>query len=86
MGELKSIIIKCHKYLISTNGGLNNSNHPDRTAIAHILCHPKRDLNEKVHLYFNHSLNLIERVGAIFLNECENQKWNFEIHENVTTL
>ena len=79
-------IIKCNKYLISTNGGLNNSNHPDRTAIAHILCHPKRNLNEKVHLYFNHSFNLIERVGAKFLNECENQTWNFDIHENVTTL
>jgi len=79
-------IIKCNKYLISTNGGLNNSNHPDRTAIAHILCHPMRDMSEKVHLFFNYGLNLIERVGAKFLNDGESQTWNFEIHENVTTL
>lgn len=76
-------IIKCNKYLISTNGGKNNSNHPDRTAIAHILCHPRRNKEEKVHLYFNHKLDLIERVGAKFINEGENETCNFEIHENV---
>lgn len=79
-------IIKCKNYLISTNGGKNHSNHPDRITIAHILCHPQRNKDEKVHLYFNHSLDLIERVGAKFLNGGECLKYNFEIHENVTSI
>lgn len=79
-------IIQCNNYLISTNGGKNRSNHPDRIAIAHILCHPKRNKDEKVHLYFNHSIDLIEKVGAKFLNDGECNKFNFEIHENITIL
>ena len=79
-------IIKCNNYLISTNGGKNDSNHPDRIAIAHLLCHPRRNKDKKIHLYFNHKLDLIERVGAKFLNEGENETWNFEIHENVTEI
>lgn len=79
-------IIKCKNYIISTNGGLGVSNHPDRTAIAHILCHPTRDRNEKVHLYFNHGIDLIEENGAPFLREGENDAYNFEIHPNVIGL
>jgi len=79
-------IIKCNNYLISTNGGKNHTNHPDRTAIAHILCHPCRNLEEKVHLFFNHKLDLIEANGAPFLNEGESEIWNFEIHENTTEI
>ena len=79
-------IIKCNKFLISTNGGKNGSSHPDRTAIAHILCHPRRKKEEIVHLYFNYGFEIIERVGAKFLNEGECETWNFEIHEKVTVL
>lgn len=79
-------IIKCNKYLISTNGGKNRSNHPDRTAIAHILCHPQRNIEEKIHLYFNHKIDLIVANGAPFLNEGESEKWNFELHENIKEL
>ncbi len=79
-------IIKCNKYLISTNGGKNHSNHPDRIAIAHILCHPKRNKDEKVHLYFNYEKDLIEANGASFLNDGESEKWNFEEHYNITEL
>lgn len=79
-------IIKCNKYLISTNGGKNRSNHPDRTAIAHILCHPKRNIEEKVHLFFNHKIDLIVTNGAPFLNEGEKEIWNFEVHDNITEL
>ena len=79
-------IIKCNNYLISTNGGKNRTNHPDRTAIAHILCHPQRKLEETIHLYFNHKMDLITTNGAPFLNEGEDKNWNFVIHENVTEL
>lgn len=79
-------IIKCNNYLISTNGGKNRSNHPDRTAIAHILCHPRRKIEEKVHLFFNHKIDLIETNGAPFLKEGEKDKLNFEVHDNITEI
>lgn len=79
-------IIKCNNYLISTNGGKNRSNHPDRKAIAHILCHPQRNIEETIHLYFNYKIELIEANGAKFINEGECEKWNIEIHENITEL
>lgn len=60
-------IIQCDKFIISTNGGNGSSNHPDRTTIAHILCHTKRDMDTKVHLYFNYKLELIETNSILFL-------------------
>lgn len=79
-------IIKCNNFLISTNGGKGLSNHPDRTAIAHILCHPQRRIEDKVHLFFNYKIDLIEANGAPFLNDEEMDKYNFEVHENITVL
>ena len=79
-------IIQCDKFIISTDGGKGHSNHPDRTAIAHILCHSKRNMNRKVHLYFNHNMDLIKTNGAPFLKEGEDEKWNFEVHDNTTEL
>ncbi len=79
-------IIKCHNYIISTNGGKGMANHPDRTALAHILCHPKRDRSEKVHLYFNYSIPIVEKNGAAFLKPDEPELYNFEIHENVNEI
>ena len=77
-------IIKCNHFIIPTNG--EKHHHPDRTAIAHILCHPKRDLNEKVHLYFNCGLDeLVGNAGA-FINDGEQETWNFEMHEKATEL
>ena len=73
-------IIKCNNYLISTSGA--QFYHPDRESIAHILCHPRRDPAEKVHLYFNYDLEtLVTKGKKKFLNEGEEEKYNFEIHE-----
>ena len=79
-------IIRCDKFIISTNGGKCRSNHPDRITIAHILCHPERNIDTKVHLYFNYKKELIEANGAAFLNDEEYKEWNFEIHDNITEL
>lgn len=79
-------IIRCDKFIISTNGGKCRSNHPDRITIAHILCHPERHMDTKVHLYFNYKKELIEANGAAFLNDEEYKEWNFEIHDNITEL
>ena len=77
-------IIRCNHFIISTNG--EKFSHPDRTAIAHILCHAGRNRDEKVHLYFNCGLDEIERNGRPFINEGERETWNFEIHDNTTEL
>lgn len=78
-------IIKCNHYLISTNGKIFQ--HPDRDSIAHILCHSKRDRNEKVHLYFNCTVEEIEQNSKKkFLKDGEDVEWNFEIHENATEI
>ena len=77
-------IIRCNHFIIPTNGEVHS--HPDRTALAHILCHPGRDLNEKVHLYFNCGLDEIVKNAGAFLKEGEQEAWNFEIHENATEL
>ena len=79
-------IIKCDNYIISTNGGDGNACHPDRETLAHILCHQKRMLDEKVHIYMNYDINDVEEVGAPFLNKGEEEKYNFEIHSNTTII
>ena len=79
-------IVKCNNYIISTDGGNGSSNHPDRIALAHILCHSKRDRTETVHLFFNHKLDVIESNGTPFFNEDEDKEWNFVIHDNTTEL
>lgn len=79
-------IIKCNNYIISTNGGDGSTNHPDREAFAHILCHPKRDMNEKVHFYLNYPIDEIVDNGAPFVNEGEYEKYNFVVHDNITEL
>ena len=78
-------IVKCNHYIISTNG--EKFGHPDRTSLAHILCHPGRDRNEKVHLYFNCGLDdLVGNKGRAFVNDGEQETWNFEMHEKATEL
>lgn len=81
-------IIDCNNFIFSTNGGIANTNHPDRETIANILCHPQRNRNKKIYLYFNYPLNDIIESGAQFLNtEKDNQeKYNFEIHESIQLL
>jgi hypothetical protein len=77
-------IIKCNHYIISTSG--ERFHHPDRTCLAHILCHPTRDWSEKVHIYLNYDLETIEKNEGKFFFEGEQEKYNFEVHENVREL
>ena len=77
-------LIKCNRYIISTNG--EKFGHPDRDAMAHILCHPTRNRDEKVHLYFNCDMDTIrENSGRLFENG-EEEAYNFEIHERVSEI
>ena len=74
-------IIRCSRYIISTNGGTGNAYHPDRETIAKILYHPRRDMNTMVHLYFNYTLDEIGKRTKIF-NEGEIEQSNCTVHEN----
>lgn len=74
-------IIDCQNFLIPTNGGCKLSYHPDREALANILCHNERDIEKPIHLYFNYPLKKIEeRVGKLFKDD-ETLKYNFIIHQ-----
>ena len=81
--ELLDIIL-CNHYILSTNG--QKFGHPDRESLAHILCHPRRDRNEKVHFYFNCDLKTIEKNAGTILYADEPETWNFEIHENANEI
>ena len=74
-------IIKCKGYIISTNGGVGNAYHPDRETIAKILYHPRRDINEIIHLYFNYPLSEIGKKITLF-NDGEIEAANCVVHEN----
>jgi hypothetical protein len=77
-------LIKCNHYIISTNG--EKFGHPDREAIAHILCHPTRNRDEKVHLYFNCYMGTLEQNSGRFIMYGEEEAYNFEIHECVSEI
>ena len=74
-------MIDCCNFIIPTNGGAAKSYHPDREAIANILCHEGRG-DETIHLYFNYSLKEIEgRKGFNLFHADDPQIYNFVIHE-----
>ena len=79
-------IIDCQNFIFSTNGGKGNTSHPDRETIANIVCHPMRDNDKKINLFFNYDNTIIETNGYKFINEKEPQKYNFEIYDNITLL
>lgn len=75
-------MIDCNRYLIPTNGGDGDSYHPNREALAKIICHPKRNMSETVHFYFNYTLESIasENHFELFQDD-ESEKYNFVIHQ-----
>ena len=74
-------VIKCNRLIITTNGGMGNAFHPDRETIAKILYHPRREMDETVHLFFNYTLREIGKRTILF-NEGETVKANCIVHEN----
>jgi len=75
-------MIDCQNYIISTNGGAAQSYHPDREAMANIICHEGRDRSKTVHLYFNYELAEIEaRKNFKLFHDEEYEAFNFVIHE-----
>ena len=74
-------LIDCNKYIISTNGGMGRSHHPQREAIANILCHPERKIDTSISLFFNYRLDTIERYGHKIFNHQIDKNLNYTIYE-----
>lgn len=81
-------VIDCNKYLITTDGGSGNANHPDRQTIAKIL---KRDgrPDKHIEIHLNYSRNGdMKAHGSNFLTdeEINDDSNNFELKENTEWL
>jgi len=76
-------IIDCQDYIISTNGGAGNTHHPDREALANILCHPRRDRNKPIRLYFNYDIDEIQKRTGMLLADEEKTTYNCEMISSV---
>lgn len=77
-------IIDCQDYIISTNGGTGNTRHPDREALANILCHPRRDRSKTIRLFFNYDIEYIQKRTGLLLTKEETKKYNCEIYSPVS--
>ena len=78
--------IDCYNFIISTNGGESNSYHPDRETLAKLLCHPSRNCDKEVNLYFNYPLKEIEERTGELLTEQEIQEHKCTIRDNVDAI
>lgn len=78
-------IIDCNNYLISTDSG-RGYHHPDREAIATIVCHKQRKFDRKVHVFLNYPAYKYSNGINGFANQGEEEKYNFEIHYNTEKL
>lgn len=78
-------LIKCNNYIISTYG--YRFYHPDREAIAKIVCRPRRDSSQKIHIYLNYPKRYYEGDNA-FIKPGEEEAYNFKLHyeENILPL
>jgi hypothetical protein len=77
-------IIDCQNYIISINGGAGNTRHPDREALANILCHPRRDKGKVIRLYFNYDIEDIQKRTGLLLTEDEIKTYNCELDSPVS--
>lgn len=77
-------LLDCNNYIISTNGGMGNSYHPDRESIANLLLHPNRSKDVKLNVLLNYGLDEIEdRVGCLLTKE-EKEQYNCELIDNIS--
>ncbi|UZJ63718.1 MBL fold metallo-hydrolase [Sphingobacterium sp. KU25419] len=76
-------LIESQKYIISTNGGIGRSRHPDREVIARILHHPLRDYSNQIYLVFNYPILDIEKVAGVFFTLDELLDGNCNFLDNI---
>lgn len=88
-GSIKSIsnkiisMIRCSKYIVSTNGGLGRARHPNRETLAKLIVNVDRGESEKIRFFFNYPINIVERKQRGLLSAKEKRDYNVEV-ENVS--
>lgn len=78
-------IIDCDDYLISTDSS-RGYHHPDREALATIVCHKQRNFDRKIHIFLNYPDYKYNSGNHHFVNRGEEERYNFEIHYNTENL
>lgn len=76
-------LIECSNFIISTNGS-GKSRHPNIEVIARILCHPNRDIEQKIYFYFNYPKDEYLKNGIRLLTLDEEKEYNCEAIYNNT--
>lgn len=79
-------LLDCSNYIISTNGGYGNTYHPDRETLAKLLCHPNRNKEKLLNLYFNYSQKEIEQRTGVLLTDEEKKKYNCNVEQKTIHL
>lgn len=72
-------ILDCNNFIISTNG--KKHGHPDREAIAKIVCREHRSA-ETIHIFLNYPKDNYQQ----FICEGEEERFNFQVHYGVDRL
>ena len=68
-------LVDCNHFIFSTNG---TDQKPHIQTIARILCNKERDVNQKVHLYFNYPREQYESKKVRLVTKEEEEKYNCE--------
>jgi metal-dependent hydrolase (beta-lactamase superfamily II) len=66
-------LLDCNNFIISANG-MNRYNFPHKEPLARILKLPFRDINNKIHFYFNYNNKLLREI----FTSAEKELYNFE--------
>lgn len=72
-------MIRCSKYIISTNGGLGRARHPSRETLAKLIVNVDRGVDEKIRFFFNYPINIVERKQRGLLSSNEKREYNVEV-------
>lgn len=79
-------LIDSQNFIISTNGGGLGTKHPDRETIARLLYHPGRNHEQEINLFFNYSLEDIERKSGKFFTDEEIKEAKAIVFDDVLKL
>lgn len=70
-------LIECQHFIISTNGS-GKSKHPNIEVLARILCHPNRNIDQKIYFYFNYPKEEYLKNHIKLLTTDEEKEYNCE--------
>lgn len=71
-------LLKCNKFIISTNGGSSNHRHPSSETLARIIYNSSRT-QEKVKIFLNYELVEIEKKNGPLFLESDRKDGNWQI-------